>query len=215
MTEGLNRVSALLLDDHWRLLDAAYERRVVELLLSYALEHNWPLDALPLEDALRVSSSDHDGRVVRHVLVQLGTLLPGALALRLDPVRLSRFHALALLAARPSWPLHDFLSAWRQALPANGYCGEPDVSQLFGSCIVDHHKGALASSIRMFVLDPPPATADELFPLLFAERAVWPEAQIVPYVAAVATPSANVDQLLLRHTFVNRVDAATATVSKR
>jgi sister chromatid cohesion protein DCC1 len=112
LQSGLQLVGAFCMNGYWRLLDPAYEARVMELLLSFAQEHGWPLDAVPLADILSVSVADVEPLVARHVLLRHGTLLPGELAVRLDPVKVALFRAEVLLRAKSTWMLNEFRDAW-------------------------------------------------------------------------------------------------------
>lgn len=210
---GLNKMGAVVIGEHVRLLDRGFQERALELLLCFALENGWRLDSIPLAEMAAAARQDLEPVVTRHVLEVHGSLLPGGQRVTLDPKRLACFRGEVLLRSKPQWNLQEFESAWRAALPGGDYCGKPEVSLLFGRCILDD-KGS-ASTIRQFVLDPPPATAEEAFGLLFAMRAVWPLDQILPYISPLATPTLSVDQMLLRYCFVNRVETKVVTVSKR
>lgn len=212
LSAGISKLGAFLFDGHLRLLDRAFQDRALDLLLSYAQENGWPLDALPLTELVQAASQDLEPSVGKHVVLLHGSLLPGGQRVVLDPQKLARFRGTMLLRSKPQWLLSEFEAAWHVSLPGD-YCGKPVISLLYGHCIIEE-KGS-ASSIRYFVMDPPPATAEEAFGLLFTARAVWPLDQMLPYITPLATPSLSVDQMLLRHCFVNRVETKVVTVSKR
>lgn len=51
----LQRSSALEIDGEWAFLDRQYERDVTECVLSLVVEHEWPLDAVPLDECVAVA----------------------------------------------------------------------------------------------------------------------------------------------------------------
>ncbi len=210
----LARLGAVEVAGAVRLVEEDFEHRLVELALCLAQEHGWRFDRFPREEAARLLEAECDGAVARAVLGRYGELGANRVSLRIDAKKVALLKARTLLRAKPVWIAGEFLAAVSEALPPSDYFPPLQPADCFGFAIVEE-KGAL-SSMRFFVLDPAlEERPEEAFAQLFAARATWPLEQLLPHVQPLASPAVPLDQLLLRHCYVNRMDPSHVTVSKR
>lgn len=68
--DGLASLGALEISGRWRLLDAAYAKRVLIAALNLMVEYDWSPDALPLTDVADLLVDQFPSEVVMHVLRQ-------------------------------------------------------------------------------------------------------------------------------------------------
>ena len=212
LNRELNRLGAVELAGAVRLVEGDFEHRLLELALCLAQEHGWDYGAFPAAKAAQLLEAECDGVVTRAVLTCFGE--SDGDSLRLDPRRVALRKARFLLRSKPLWIVGEFLAALSDALPQSDYFPPLQAKDCFGFAIVEE-KGTLAT-IRFFALERvTEENVDEAFAQLFVARATWPLEQIFPFVQPLASPTVPVDQLLLRHCYVNRMDPKNVTVSKR
>lgn len=83
----------------------------------------------------------------------------------------------------------------------------------FGCCVVDDK----SSRLTLRYLDPEslPLDAEARFASLFTAKPVWTLQQMQPFVESLVGPGQQLEQLLIRHCYVNRMDPKIVTLSKR
>jgi sister chromatid cohesion protein DCC1 len=213
LSSELARLGAVEVTGAVRLVEGDFEHRLVELALCLALEHGWHYDAVPLDEAAQLLAEECDADVTRTVLGRCGELLPGN-KLKMDAKKVSLLKARVLLRSKPVWIAGEFFAALSEALPQSDYFAPLQAADCYDFAIVEE-KGTLVS-MRYFALDPAlEERPEEAFAQLFAARATWPLEQLRPHVLPLASPAVPLDLLLLRHCYVNRMDPAHVTVSKR
>ena len=174
---------------------------MTDCILSLFIEHDWPLDAVPLDDCAALAHeqfSDFSTRVVRHCVRSLSTAAAApwqewqqaldASHLALDPAAVCRFRASTLLTQIESWPEADFMEAWQDGVPRQV---TPDPRHLEGLGVT------IGDQIQSLPLDSLPQAPAARFAALFFAKRYWSLAELVPYVDEFVSPGAKHEKLIL------------------
>lgn len=204
---ALQRARALEVGDgRWSVLEAQYEQDVCGSLLDLLVEKEWPLDALPLGEAVETMcapAGTYDELAVRHCARALSTSRlsgwaewVGALhqeTLALDVEALCRFRAHELLLACDRWPQAKFLEEWADQMPQGV---TPDAGMLRGLAVVVDDGGR---HLQALPLESLPATAAPRFQALFKVKPAWLLAELEPYLEGVVGPDKKGEAIVLQH----------------
>ncbi|KAF8068237.1 dscc1 [Scenedesmus sp. PABB004] len=200
----LRRLGAVQLGGVWRLVDEAYLGGLLEMLTMTALERGWPLDALPLEEAVAAMQPDgYIPAITQHCLEVFGdrSAAPqaGGASYALDERRACLHYARKLLSQRDAWPESEFMAAWRAAVPG---CWAPREEMLLGEALLlqpEPSEGFPEPRLRSLPARSLPAAPGARFAALFAAQPRWTREQLDPYLAGMQVPGQTVEMLLLKH----------------
>lgn len=210
----LHQAGAICVSQRWRSVHPSCLRRTLRLLLASVEEAGLSWSKPLPKDVLLAFSSSLAPAVV-NLCVEMffsrhddDSLVPN--------VALITHHVARDVASKKNeWRWTDLASAVADALPpdTNVFVGlRPE--DCYGWSILEEKAGI--AMVRPFSLtQQQSASSDSTFQALFAEKAVWPMEQLVPFVRHLTSPTLPLDQLLLRYCFINNMDPKKVTVSKR
>ena len=228
---ALREARALSVDGCWCVLEPQLESDILEAALSLCVEHEWPVNAVPVAQCVELCVAQFPGfdeLSVRHCLRTHSTQAVGADAtweswleaanlgaLALDASAIARFRARTLLAMCDVWPRDKFLEAWAEALPSGTM---PDESLLAGLAILlppvpdpmnpDEEPVPMLQSLPLASLSLVPK---ERFAQLFKVKRAWRLEELAPYVKDLVDPTTAPTKLVLQ--FSRSVTANDGSVS--
>ena len=216
---ALRDARALAVDGCWCVLDTQLEQDIMEAVLSLCVEHDWPLDAVPVRNCVELCCQQFPGfdeLSVRHCLrahskqalqteqASAWEAWVGAASLdqlALDPSAISRFRVRMLLSMCDVWPRDKFFEAWADALPDSI---EPDEGLLAGLAVflppTDRHPAESDSTpmLQAMPLSSLSLVPKERFAQLFKVKRNWMLDELVPYIQDLVDPSIAPTKLVLQ-----------------
>lgn len=216
----LARLHAVEIDGRWRLLDPDYFNSVLSHVLNLIDENSWPLDAVPVEEVLKVLKELEPEEVILNVLERVGKERKEeeeeedrdvVLLFRIDQRRVAANFAQVILQKAGRFHLDDFLSVWRCSLPE--MFDPPDVTMLRGMALVDA-KG-VPPSVSYFPKADLPEDAASRFDFLFLTRDKWTKEDIEPYLDDLTTPKLDVGAILLKYARSSTVNGVKCFSSRK
>jgi len=187
------------------MLDPLYYTDMTDSLVDLILEHDWPVNAVPVEEYL-AAMTDVDPNFTETAKKHCLKLLSGpatpetpAGTTALDKLKVGRFKAKQLLhdASGRQWQLDEFLETWKASVPMQL---EPELDMLKGMALVE--TVGTTQSLRPLDAEGLPRDAATRFKKLFAIREKWTREDIVPFLSQVLEPGETEDKLLMKHTRV-------------
>lgn len=130
----LEKIQAITIDEHYRLLDFDYEFRILSYMLDLIEENSWPLDRIS-RDVTMDSLKELGPMYVLEAMFRFYTkpsIQEGSVQYyEYDNVKVCRFLASVLLTSARRFNLEEFLQAWKDSVPEGMI---PDVSTCHLSC---------------------------------------------------------------------------------
>ncbi|XP_022818286.1 sister chromatid cohesion protein DCC1 [Spodoptera litura] len=197
LNEELEKIQAVLLDGHYRLLEFEYEFRVLSYMLDLIDENSWPLEKISREVTIESLKE----------LVPL-PILEAMFRFYTDPSieedgvqfyqykqdKVCKFLARVLLKSAGKFNLEEFLQAWKDSVPDGMVTDE---SLLSGIALVD--KSSTPQVVWGFAESDLPEEINQRFKILFQTKPKWTVDQISPYIECYATEKLNVNALLTKY----------------
>ena len=190
-------------------------------MLNLIDENSWPLDAVPVEEVLKVLKELEPEEVILNVLERVGeerkeeeeaaAADEDVLLFRIDQRRVAANFAQVILQKAGRFHLDDFLSVWRCSLPE--MFDPPDVTMLRGMALVDA-KG-VPPSVAYFPKADLPEDAASRFDFLFMTREKWTKEEIEPYLDDLTTPKLDVGAILLKYARSSTVNGVKCFSSRK
>ncbi|PAA88231.1 hypothetical protein BOX15_Mlig007966g1, partial [Macrostomum lignano] len=205
----LDSVNAIELDGRVRLLHEDLPQQVLSALMSAAVENDWTLAALPVEDACASLADLYDPRVTRRV-IQLHSVQSGVLGdcVELDSKLISRTFGHFLLRLGSAYDLSVFLPLWQEAVSD---AATVSLDHLAGLCLTSSSPGDCSESadsitVRYFPADLLPDNHAARFAELFKARAKWTLEDLQPYLESVCYGKVTPGSLLARYARVSNAN---------
>lgn len=195
----LKKLHCCEIKDYWRMLNFDFLVRVVEEILKLVEQQSWTIDLVPENECCDILQELYPRNVVSHVLSAYADNVTNddneSIGMcRLNEDRICRMFAEIIAKASERFHLENFLSIWQQSVPDGMSTA---LYQLEGLGLVD--RDSTPSVFRYFPVSNLPEDAEELFNVLFREKAKWTLGEITPYVKHMATDKLTVGSLLMRH----------------
>ncbi|XP_041975696.1 sister chromatid cohesion protein DCC1 [Aricia agestis] len=204
LADELEKIQAVQVDEHYRLLDFDYEFRVLSYMLDLIEENSWALDRISREETLE-SLKDLIPRPILEAMFRFYTeesVREGAAQYyRYREGKVCRYLARVLLNSAGKFNLAEFMQAWRDSVPEGMVTDE---SQLSGVALID--KSSTPQVIWGFVEEDLPEDIGERFKVLFQTKPKWTVDEISPYIQLYATEKLNVNALLTKHARASTLD---------
>ncbi|XP_024542638.1 sister chromatid cohesion protein DCC1-like [Selaginella moellendorffii] len=196
LKDGLRALAAAEIGGFWRTVDPKYTKGLLEMILVTAIQQDWSLSLLPLEELVAVLEGDgYPAQLVRHCVATFGVEEPSSSSWKLDEKRICLHYARELLSSTGRWKTNEFLEAWQRALPP-GMKGE--LEMLRGEALVT--RLGSDSWLHRFSSSSLPTQPDARFAALFKERSKWEWNDLEPYLRDVRIPGQTVESMLLKYT---------------
>jgi sister chromatid cohesion protein DCC1 len=202
---ALKQVRGLCVNGGWCVLEPQLETDIMDVVLSLAVEHEWPIDAIPAADCVRLSLAqmeDFDALAITHCLRCHSALAEAPwdewvagterASFALDPRAISTFRARCLLTQCDEWPRDSFFEAWGGSL---SFGITPEPSDLEGLAI----SSADGASLQALPFESLPVAAVPRFEALFKVKREWSMAELLPYVRDLIDPTSSAERLVLTH----------------
>ncbi|XP_024536953.1 uncharacterized protein LOC9662505 [Selaginella moellendorffii] len=178
LKDGLRALAAAEIGGFWRTVDPKYTKGLLEMILVTAIQQDWSLSLLPLEELVAVLEGDgYPAQLVRHCVATFGVEEPSSSSWKLDEKRICLHYARELLSSTGRWKTNEFLEAWQRALPP-GMKGE--LEMLRGEALVT--RLGSDSWLHRFSSSSLPTQPDARFAALFKERSKWEWNDLEPYL---------------------------------
>ncbi|KAF9411605.1 hypothetical protein HW555_009677 [Spodoptera exigua] len=197
LNEELEKIQAVLLDGHYRLLEFEYEFRVLSYMLDLIDENSWPLDKISrevtiesLKELVPLSILEAMFRFYTNPSVEED----GVQLYKYKQDKVCKFLARVLLKSAGKFNLEEFLQAWKDSVPDGMVTDE---SLLSGIALVD--KSSTPQVVWGFAETDLPEEINERFKILFQTKPKWTVDQISPYIECYATEKLNVNALLTKY----------------
>ncbi|CAG5055274.1 unnamed protein product [Parnassius apollo] len=193
----LEKIQAVKINDHYRLLDFDYEFRVLSYMLDLIEENSWPLNRISKKITFD-SLKDLVPLAVLEALFKFYTIETykeeNVQYYQYKQDKVCRFLARVLLKSAGKFNYAEFLQAWRDSVPEGM---TTDESLLSGIAIVD--KSSTPQVVWGFSESDLPDDINERFKILFRTKAKWTVDEISPYIESYATEKLNVNALLTKY----------------
>ncbi|KAL1922885.1 uncharacterized protein VTP21DRAFT_9261 [Calcarisporiella thermophila] len=203
LRSGLRELGGVEIEGRWRTLDKKYEHLVLDLVLQTCIAEDLGLDAVRKSDVVRVM--DEPEFVIQHVLARYAEVVSEGVY-KLSREKVVRFMGQQLLRSQKDkrWPLDDFMLLWQKMVP-DEFTVSLDL--LKGDYLLDTE--VFHQYLNYFPRSELPIEPAERFRALFAERARWEAAELLPYVEDLAADKKKLDALLLKHCRSSKADGKT------
>ncbi|KAJ8710177.1 hypothetical protein PYW07_009543 [Mythimna separata] len=197
LNEELEKIQAIEIDGHYRLLEFDYEFRVLSYMLDLIDENSWLLDRISKETTIE-SLKELVPLPILEATFRFYTtesvLEDGVQFYKYKQDKVCRFLARVLLKSAGKFNLIEFLQAWRDSVPDGMVTDE---SLLSGIALVD--KSTTPQVVWGFSENDLPEEINERFKILFQTKPKWTVDQISPYIECYATEKLNVNALLTKY----------------
>ncbi|CAH0696335.1 unnamed protein product [Spodoptera exigua] len=197
LNEELEKIQAVLLDGHYRLLEFEYEFRVLSYMLDLIDENSWPLDKISREVTIE-SLKELVPLPILEAMFRFYTNPSveedGVQFYQYKQNKVCKFLARVLLKSAGKFNLEEFLQAWKDSVPDGMVTDE---SLLSGIALVD--KSSTPQVVWGFAETDLPEEINERFKILFQTKPKWTVDQISPYIECYATEKLNVNALLTKY----------------
>lgn len=197
LNEELEKIQAVLLDGHYRLLEFEYEFRVLSYMLDLIDENSWPLDKISREitiDSLKELVPLPILEAMFRFYTDPSIEEDGVQFYRYKQDKVCKFLARVLLKSAGKFNLEEFLQAWKDSVPDGMVTDE---SLLSGIALVD--KSSTPQVVWGFAETDLPEEINQRFKILFQTKPKWTVDQISPYIECYATEKLNVNALLTKY----------------
>ncbi|KAF0686312.1 Aste57867_21918 [Aphanomyces stellatus] len=198
----LRQLHAVEIAGHWRLVDPAYARHVMNDVLDAIVQQDWDLHA-----RLSLTQIQEHVPATPAILVHclrdycVDTDSTSSLdddKFLLDAIKVARFQASSLLEERMEWPVAEFMEQWGFRVPDGVAI---DASMLQGLAIVRQD----GLSLVYFPESRLSIDAKTRFHEMFAFQAKWTLVQLEPYLYQLISGKMTQASLLLKFTRASRV----------
>lgn len=192
--ELIKKIRGIKINGYMRVLDYAYEFRVVTLMTSMIDENSWELDEVNRTETIEAL----DGLVpieIREAVFDYYTepiIETGKYRYKQEMV--CRIIAQNVLQEGLKFHIDEFLETCQEGLP-NGM--QMDESYLGGIGVID--RDSVTPSVRGLFEENMPMNLLDRFQILFKTKEKWTLQQIAPYVEAFTTPKLPVTALLAKY----------------
>ncbi|CAH1640715.1 unnamed protein product [Spodoptera littoralis] len=197
LNEELEKIQAVLLDGHYRLLEFEYEFRVLSYMLDLIDENSWPLDKISREVTIE-SLKELVPLPILEAMFRFYTdpsiEEDGVQFYQYKQEKVCKFLARVLLKSAGKFNLEEFLQAWKDSVPDGMVTDE---SLLSGIALVD--KSSTPQVVWGFAETDLPEEINQRFKILFQTKPKWTVDQISPYIECYATEKLNVNALLTKY----------------
>ncbi|KAF9794790.1 hypothetical protein SFRURICE_017480 [Spodoptera frugiperda] len=197
LNEELEKIQAVLLDGHYRLLEFEYEFRVLSYMLDLIDENSWPLDKISREttiDSLKELVPLPILEAMFRFYTDPSIEEDGVQFYQYKQDKVCKFLARVLLKSAGKFNLEEFLQAWKDSVPDGMVTDE---SLLSGIALVD--KSSTPQVVWGFSETDLPEEINQRFKILFQTKPKWTVDQISPYIECYATEKLNVNALLTKY----------------
>ncbi|XP_035452255.2 sister chromatid cohesion protein DCC1 [Spodoptera frugiperda] len=197
LNEELEKIQAVLLDGHYRLLEFEYEFRVLSYMLDLIDENSWPLDKISREitiDSLKELVPLPILEAMFRFYTDPSVEEDGVQFYQYKQDKVCKFLARVLLKSAGKFNLEEFLQAWKDSVPDGMVTDE---SLLSGIALVD--KSSTPQVVWGFAETDLPEEINQRFKILFQTKPKWTVDQISPYIECYATEKLNVNALLTKY----------------
>ncbi|XP_063833499.1 sister chromatid cohesion protein DCC1 [Ostrinia nubilalis] len=197
LDEELDKIQAIKIDDHYRLLEFDYEFRVLSYMLDLIEENSWSLDKISKEETLE-SLKDLVPETILQSMFRFYTTESieedGVQYYQYKQDKVCGFLAKVLLKSAGKFNLAEFLQAWSDSVPEGMVTDE---SLLSGIALID--KTSTPKVIWGFAESDLPEDINERFKILFQTKTKWTVDEISPYIQCYATEKLNVNAILTKY----------------
>lgn len=178
---GLQALSAIEINGHWRLVDESYVNTILRMLLHNSVLNDWSLNSLNEDEVLSMLESDGFPRMLaQHCLNVFSRKVnnngQGSCVLKLDEKKVCIQFAREILREGKK-KLEIFMDEWRQKLPDSM---QPSLDFVEGEILTE--KVGVETWVRAFSVSSLPSTPAERFSILFKERQKWEWKDLQPYI---------------------------------
>jgi sister chromatid cohesion protein DCC1 len=190
--ELINKIRGIKINGHMRLLDYAYEFRVVTLMTSMLNENSWELDEVDRKETIEALDGLVPVEICEAVFDYYSIPLDTG-KFRYKEEMVCRIIAQNVLQEGLKFHIDEFLDTCQEGLP-NGM--QMDETYLGGIGVVD--RDSVTPSVRGLFEENMPMNLMERFQIIFKIKEKWTKEQISPYVEAFTTPNLQVTALLAK-----------------
>ncbi|OMO90150.1 Sister chromatid cohesion protein Dcc1 [Corchorus olitorius] len=195
---GLEALSAVEIDGHWRIVDEKYMDIILRMLLHNSVLNDWSLDRLVEDEVVSVLVSDGFPRkLAYHCLYVYGSRVEEAMdrgVWRLDARRVCVHYARQILREGKR-KMENFIDEWMRNIPEEMHAS---FDMLEGEVLTE--KLGVETWVHAFSVSSLPSTPAERFAILFKERPKWMWKDLEPYIRDLNVPGLSTEALLLKYT---------------
>ncbi|CAG9863292.1 unnamed protein product [Phyllotreta striolata] len=197
ISQALDSMPIIEIDNKIRLLDIDYHYRVLNYMLNLMEENSWEPDEVDFKETIDTLQD----LVPKDILCKLfekyteeSKEIDGTILYKYKDWEVCKFYAEFLLHQTDKFHLEEFLQAWHKSVPEGMV---PDESMLNGIAIID--RKSTPNVIWAFKDSDLPENIDERFMILFETKEKWTVPEITPYIKPLATHKLDVNALLAKH----------------
>lgn len=191
--ELIKKIRGIKIDSYMRILDYAYEFRVVTLMTSMINENSWELDEVDRKETIEALDGIVPMEICEAVFDYYSTPTENG-KYRYKEEMVCRIIAQNVLQEGLKFHIAEFIETCQTGLP-NGM--QMDESYLGGIGVVD--RDSVTPSVRGLFEENMTTNLIERLQILFKTKEKWTLQQITPYVDAFTTPKLPVTALLSKH----------------
>ncbi|KAI8023226.1 Sister chromatid cohesion protein DCC1 [Camellia lanceoleosa] len=191
---GLQALSAVEIDGHWRIVDENYMDGILNMLLHNSVLNDWSLNGLNESEVIGVLQSDgFSHKIAHHCLRVFGSKVEEGVW-RLDEKRVCVHFARGILRGG-KMRLDNFMGEWMRKIPEGM---QASFDMLEGEVLTE--KLGIETWVYAFSVSSLPYTPAERFSMLFRERPKWESKDLQPYIRDLSVPGLSSEGLLLKYT---------------
>ncbi|KAJ0171436.1 hypothetical protein K1T71_012986 [Dendrolimus kikuchii] len=197
LDDELEKIQAIKIDDHYRILEFDYEFRVLSYMLDLIEENSWPLDKISKDETLNSLKELVPLQILEAMFrfYTVESLIDDNVQYyKYKEDKVCRFLGRVLLTSAGKFNLVEFMQAWKDSVPEGMTTSE---TLLSGIALTD--KSTNPQVVWGFAESDLPDEINERFKLLFQTKAKWTVDEISPYVECYATEKLNVNALLTKY----------------
>lgn len=192
--ELIKRIRAIKINGCMRVLDYAYEFRIVTLMASMITENSWELDEVDRSETIEALSDGIAPLEICEAVFDFYTESLDTGKYRYRENMVCRIIAQNVLQEGLKFHLDEFLETCQGGLPQGM---RMDENFLGGLGVIDRE--SQTPSIKGLFEENMPMNLMERFKILFSAKEKWTLQQISPYVEAFTTPKLQVTALLAKY----------------
>ncbi|EDO31491.1 predicted protein [Nematostella vectensis] len=203
--QKLDKLGALEINGHWRLLEKDYEERATMRILTYLEEMAWDYQRVPLDECCDGLKELQPSFVTEYCLRHYGKLCDGCMEevhYHLLEDKICRFYAEYLLRPAGRFNYHEFMESWQQSVP-DGMT--TTLEHLQGIALTDMKSHPPV--IWHFPASDLPEEPEIRFNKLFKTRNKWTFDEIQPYIRDLVGTGQPLNSLLLKYARSSKDDA--------